>query len=821
MAHKKEIIAVAVTTDETGKITLDQAQLDELEVKYSNIRSLTRIGVTIVSIIAVLSSLYHLYTSIYVTGYQSHQVTHLLFMMTPIFFMYPLWSKTLSGKKGMDKIPLYDIFLAGLSALVCFYWLYFYPDLIVRTNSETAIDLLVGGLGIFLVLEATRRTVGIALSLIAGMFILYAYFGAYLPGILNHRGYSIDRIISHLWYGTQGIFGTPLYVSATYVIVFILFGAFLKYSGAGEFFINLAYSLTGWRKGGPAKTSVLASGFFGMISGSSIANAVTVGSFTIPLMKKAGYRKEFAGAVEAAASTGGQIMPPVMGAAAFIMVEYTGIPYDQIIISAIVPAIAFFTGVWIMAHLEAGRVGLKSVPKSELPDWKKLVWEKGYLSISVFLLLYLVLVAKVSIPYAGVFSIISIIALSYVPDFVKMIRGGLYDKLGTIVVAYLALVSFMYYVMHFQQIMALLFPIAFVAVVLAVACSSIPAMLRKNKYYAMAAIIALFTALALLLNVVFLFPLLDSCMYSLVATAIVLVFTYCFKDYRLEGMNLNSFRLALEEGTKGASGVALACGTAGIISGVAVLTGLGTKIALLISSVTGNPLLLSVPFIGDGLPLFVALLLTMIACLILGMGLPTTATYIVLVTIAVPALTEMQLPYEGVLIGAVALLPIHMFVLYYGVLADVTPPVALAAYAASGIAKSNQFWTGIEAFKISLNKLMVPFAFIYSPSILLLGISWGNPWSVGGAAFDIATMFLGILCLHASVTGYWMTHTTRLEQIALFLAALGLIFPNVPGAIYGIAALIVIYFLQQRRIKTGTETQPLNSVRKIIALRRT
>ena len=202
----------------------------------------------------------------------------------------------------------------------------------------------------------------------------------------------------------NGIFGIPLYVSAIYVIVFILFGSFLKYSGAGDFFINLAYALTGWRKGGPAKTSVLASGFFGMISGSSIANAVTVGSFTIPLMKKAGYRKEFAGAVEAASSTGGQIMPPVMGAAAFIMVEFLGIPYDQIIISAIIPAIAFFTGVWIMAHLEAGRVGLKSVPKSELPDWKKLLREKGYLSISVFLLLYLILIAKVSISRTQAYS---------------------------------------------------------------------------------------------------------------------------------------------------------------------------------------------------------------------------------------------------------------------------------------------------------------------------------------------------------------------------------------------------------------------------------
>ncbi|MGA9141554.1 MAG: TRAP transporter permease [Methanocella sp.] len=795
---------MAVTTDEKGTIKLDQVQLDELEVRYSNLRSLTRYGAIAVSLIAIISSIYHLYTSIYTPEYQNHLSLHLFFMMTPIFFMYPIWSKTLSGKKGMDKIPIYDLILGGLSVVVCFYSIVFHGDLLLRANSETTIDLIVGGVGILLVLEATRRTVGLALSLIASLFILYAYFGAYLPGILTNRGYGIDRIISQLWFGTTGIFGIPLNVSALYVIVFILFGAFLKYSGAGEFFINLAYGLTGWRKGGPAKTSVLASGFFGMISGSSIANAVTVGSFTIPLMKKAGYRKEFAGGVEAAASTGGQIMPPVMGAAAFIMVEILGLSYDKIIISAIIPAIAFFTGVWIMAHLEAGRVGLRSVPKSELPDWKKLLWEKGYLSISVFLLLYLILIAKVSIPYAGVFSIIAIIALSYVPDVFKTIRERQYVRLGTVGAAYVALAVFMYYVMHFQAIMALLFPIAFIALIMAIACSKIPEMLRKNTYYVWAVFIALFLAIALLLYGIFLFALLDACAYSLFAMAFVLALAHCFKGYKLEGMNLNSFILSLEEGTKGASGVALACGTAGIISGIATMTGLGAKIGMLVATVTGNELLLSVPFIGDGLPLFIALLLTMIACLILGMGLPTTATYVVLVTIAVPVLAQMQLPYDGLLVGAIALLPIHMFVLYYGVLADVTPPVALAAYAASGIAKSNQFWTGIEAFKISLNKLMVPFAFVYSPSILLLGINWSSPMSLGGAAFDISTMFIGILALHASVMGYWMTHMSKLERLIMFVAALGLIFPNVPGAIFGIAVMIASYFLQKRRIKAQT-----------------
>lgn len=734
-----------IVKHEDKVVKLDQAELDDLEVKYSNIRSLTRWGILLVSAFAIISSLYHLYASIYMPNYQLHLSLHLLFMMILAFFMYPVWSKALSGKKGMDKIPVYDLFLAGLCSAVCLYWVIFYQDIVMRSGMESQLDLLVGAIGIMLVLEATRRTVGPALSILAGLFIVYAFVGAYLPGLLNHRGYSVERIISQLWYTDQGIFGVPLYVSAIYVIVFIIFGAFLKYSGAGDFFINLAYALTGWRKGGPAKTSVLASGFFGMISGSSIANAVTVGSFTIPLMKKAGYRKEFAGAIEAASSTGGQIMPPVMGAAAFIMVEFTGIPYNEIIISAIIPAIAFFTGVWIMAHLEAGRVGLKSVPKSDLPDWKKLVREKGYVSISVFLLLYLILIAKVSIPYAGVFSIISIIALSYVPDLTRAFRERKYAILAVLGIAYLAIVAVCLYVLNLSAMMSIF--------------------------------------------------------YSVLPPVIVLVAICHFSGKKLEGMDVGKFRLALEEGTKGSSGVALACGTAGIISGVATLTGLGLKIAMLVSVISGGSL-------------FIALILTMLACLVLGMGLPTTATYIVLVTMAAPALASMHLP-TGALIPVMA---IHLFVLYYGVLADVTPPVALAAYAASGIAKSNQFKTGLEAFKISMNKMMVPFAFVYSPAILLLGINWSSPLSVGGAIFDISTMFLGILCLQIALTGFWLAHMSKIERIALFIAALALIFPNVPGAVYGIAALITLYVLQKSRILAGPEGKFRDGFRKMFPI---
>jgi TRAP transporter 4TM/12TM fusion protein len=765
------------------EIKLDQAHLDDLEVKYSNLRNLTRWVLIIVSAIAILSSLYHLYAGIYMPNYQLHLSLHLMFMMTLAFFMYPIWSKTLKDGKGFNKVPIYDWALAIASVAVCMYWVLNYNDIVMRSGIENQTDLIIGGIGILLVLEATRRMVGPTLSILAGLFILYAYFGNSMPGILQNRGYSLERIIGQLWFTDNGIFGMPLYVSATYVIVFILFGAFLKYSGAGEFFINFAYALTGWRKGGPAKTSVLASGFFGMISGSSIANAVTVGSFTIPLMKKAGYRKEFAGGIEAASSTGGQIMPPVMGAAAFIMVEYIGMPYQQIIISAIIPAIAFFTGVWIMAHLEAGRVGLKSVPKAELPDWKKLLIEKGYVSISVFLLLYLILAVNLSVAYSGVFSIISIIALSYVPDLVRLFRERKHTTIAGLGIAFVAAFGIIFYVLSSIEMLKWLGISKMV---------SLPFVLFSVDFPLMAFF------------------------YSIIAVIIPAFMLCFFMKKPLQGMDFNRYRLALEEGTKGASGVALACATAGIISGIATMTGLGMKIAMMVSTVAGNELLLSIPWVGPALPIFVAMLLTMIACLILGMGLPTTATYIVLVTMAVPALTApgMHVPYEGVLAGAAFLLPLHMFVFYYGVLADVTPPVALAAYAAAGIAKSNQFWTGIEAFKISLNKLMVPFAFVYSPSILMLGINWSSPMSLGGAAFDISTMFIGILALHASVMGYWMTHMGKLERAIMFAAALGLIFPNLPGAVFGIAVMIASYVLQKRKIRVKQEIPALDSFKK-------
>jgi TRAP transporter 4TM/12TM fusion protein len=734
---------------EKTEVKLDHSKSEELEAAFSNMRRLGGWAVMLVAALAIISSAYHLYAVVKMPVYQFHLSFHLTFMITLAFLMYPLSKKLLSKKSAGDTIPIYDLALVLISAMVCLYWVYDYQGLIARTAAETGFDLFVGGIGILLVLEATRRAVGPALSILSSLFLLYAYIGNYLPGIFQHKGYTIERIIAHVWYTDQGIFGVPLYVSATYVIGFILFGAFLKYSGAGDFFISLAYSLTAYRKGGPAKTSVLASALLGTINGSSIANVVTTGTFTIPLMKKAGYRKEFAAAVEAAASTGGQVMPPIMGAAAFIMVEFTGIGYEHIIVSAIVPSLAFFFGVWVMVHLEAGRAGLKSVPRSELPKPMDLIRSKGYLGISILILLFLILYVRITILYAAFFSILSIIVLSYVPDIIRLLKEKRYPTLLLLALSYAG---------TFLALMA------FVD--------------RMNMLYA-----AFYSLLAIIIPV----------------TAISLAYGLMKKDLKLEGMGVSHFKGALEEGTKSAVGVALACACAGIIAGVATLTGLGLKIAVLVGTLSGGSL-------------FIALLLTMIACLILGMGLPTTATYIVLVTMAAPALLSLDLPSGG----TIPLLAVHMFVLYYGVVADVTPPVALAAYAGSGIANSNQFKTGIEAFKMSLNKFMVPFAFVYSPAILFLGIDWGSPVSIGWAAFDIVTIFIGIICLHASLTKYLLTHCTTLEQVFLFAGALGLIIPNFWGAVFGCIVLAVVVVLHKARIAVGPEGKVMDGIKIII-----
>lgn len=615
------------------------------------------VGIAI-SAIAITMSLFHYYTAAMgVLVAMQQRAVHLMFAMVLAFLLWPA-----TKKLSKHKLPWYDVVLALLGVGVCMYLLVNYEALIFRAGLPTALDVYVGIVGILLVLEIARRAVGPELPLVALVFILYAYFGRYFPGPLVHRGYTIRSIVDHLFFTTEGVFGIPLGVSSTFVFLFILYGAFLEKTGVGRFFIDLAFAATGHMRGGPAKSAVLASGLMGSISGSSVANTVTTGAFTIPAMKKVGYRPEFAGAVEAAASTGGQIMPPVMGAAAFIMAEMTGLAYIDIVKAAAIPAILYFLGVGTMVHLEAVKTGLKGLPKSMLPSARQTLREGWHLLIPLFTIVYFLMAGRS--PFWAAFQSINI----------------------AVVVALLGFV-----------------------------------LKRDSK-----------AAKELLLGI----------------------------------------PKAFENGARSAIGVAAACACAGIVVGVVTLTGLGLKFAHLVLQVAGGNLLLT-------------LFLTMVASIILGMGLPTTAKYIVLATMAAPALVRLGIP----------LIAAHLFIFYFGIIADITPPVALAAYAGAGIAGGNAMKTGLTAAKLALAAFLIPYIFAISPGLLLVDVTWLQ------ALHHIATALMGIIALAAAVQAYFVGPARLWERALLFSAALGLIVPGLLTDTFGLVALGAVYFAQKRRAK--------------------
>jgi TRAP transporter 4TM/12TM fusion protein len=570
-----------------------------------------------------------------------------------IFLIYPGFKKGFD--KNKNKIPLYDIIIAILGVVVSLYLVVFYNDLAVRAGLPTILDLIMGGMTIILVLEATRRVVGSALPIVVIVFLLYSYFGQIMPGFFAHRGYSLERIIEHLYSGTEGIFGIPLGVSAS----FILFGAVLNKTGMGKFFIDVAMALAGHTTGGPAKVAVIASGFMGSINGSSVANTVTTGSFTIPLMKSIGYRKDFAGAVEAAASTGGQILPPVMGAAAFVMAEFLGIPYIRIAAAAAIPAVIYYIAVGTMVHLEACKYGLKGLPKERLPKLGKVVKARGHLIIPIIGLVYL------------------------------LVRG------------YTPLFS------------------AFWAIVLSLAISMVKAETR---------------------------------------------------------LNFKRLCEAFEDGAKMALGVAAACACAGMVVGAVTLTGLGLKIA--------NGLVM----LGRG-NLMLTLFFTMIASILLGMGLPTTAKYIILSIMAAPALVDL----------GVQPLAAHLFILYFGVIADLTPPVAVAAYAGAGISGGNSMKTGFIAVRLAVAGFMIPYLFALDPGLLFINST------IGHTLLLIVTALAGVLALGAAAGGYLLDHTKIYERVILMISALALLAPGLLTDSVGIVLLSGVIILQKMRISKKVE----------------
>jgi TRAP transporter 4TM/12TM fusion protein len=620
-------------------------------------RALTGVWNKIVSAICICFALFQLYTAIFgVLDASLQRAIHLAFGLSLIFLLYPTrgsWSKT--------SMNWFDVILAVLGACSCMYIVIFYQDLVLRSGMNNQTDFIVSIIGTALVFEAARRTVGWPMITVAFLFLMYAFVGPYIPGILAHRGVGVQEMLDHLFFTTEGIFGIPLGVSSTFIYLFILFGSYLEATGLGKFFIDLANAVAGWAAGGPAKVAVLSSGLMGTVSGSSVANVVGTGSFTIPMMKKLGYDPAFAGAVEAAASTGGQLMPPVMGAAAFLMAEFVGVPYIEVVKAAVIPALLYYTGVWLGVHYEAKRCGLKGTPRDQLPKFKALFMEKGHLAIPLVVIVYL-------------------LVTGYTPTRAALAAIGL---------------------------------------TLVCAC------LRKSTRIG-------------------------------------------FKDV-VNGMI---------SGSKGVLGVLIACATAGIIIGVVTKTGVGLKMATALMDLAG----------GQLLP---AMFFTMVTSLILGMGVPTTANYVITSTIAAPALVQMHVP----------ILAAHMFVFYFGIVADVTPPVALAAYAGAGISGANPMKTGVKAAKLAIAAFIVPYIFVYSPELLMINATASN------IAYATFTALIGMWGVSIAMTGYCIRKTTAIQRLLFFLGGLMLIDPGVQTDIAGIIVLAATYYWQVMQNKSDAKKE--------------
>ncbi len=649
----------------------DTVDVSEIVAKYdkeATYRQFKGLMDTFIKVMCIAFSAFHLYTAAFgAFAPQIQRSVHLGFVLTLVYLLYPARSK-----HDLHKLAWYDVILAILGAMVCGYIVYNYDVIVLEAGPPTDMDLIFGTLAIGLVLEATRRIVGFPIALVALVFLIYALYGNYIPGIMGHKGFTVSRIVAHMYLTTEGILGMPLGVSASFVFLFVLFGAFLHSTGLGKFFIDLALAAAGKYVGGPAKVAVLASGFFGTISGSSVANTVSTGTFTIPLMKSVGYRSHFAGAVEAASSTGGQIMPPIMGAAAFIMAQFLGISYFEIAKTAIIPALLYYLAVGFMVHMEAKRLGLQGIPKERLPVTMHVLREGGYLLIPIFVLIYLLMNGYTPLKSAY-YCIVTTVGISILANNWKTYHGAKFSN--------------------------------------------------EN----------VFTSLV-----------------------------ECNK------INVKDALSAMENGARLALGVAAACACTGIVIGVVTLSGMGLKLANAIVALSGGSFMLT-------------LVLTMFASIVLGMGLPTTAKYIVLATIAAPAIKSFGVPD----------LAAHLFIMYFGILADLTPPVALAAYAAAGIARSDPNKTGFTAVKLALAGFLIPYIFCYNPGLLMIDATAME------VVFYVATAAIGIISLSFANVGYWLRNLYIWERLPLAGAAIALIIPDLMTDIIGAGIMIGVYVLQK------------------------
>jgi TRAP transporter 4TM/12TM fusion protein len=682
------------------------AAFDETGVK----RDLTGLAAQTVAGVALAFSTYQLFIAAF--SPLSSLVTrslHVGFLMLLAFLIYPV-----GRRAARDRIVWYDAAIAALAFALAFYHWVFETDLIQRSGDPTVPDLVVGAVVVVLLFEAARRVLGIALPIVCATFLAYGVLGQYLPSAIAHRGYGFDQIIGQLYLGSEGIYGIPTLVSATYIFLFILFGSFLEHAGMIGLFNQIAMGFVGHTRGGAAKVAVVSSGLMGMISGSGIANVMTIGPFTIPLMKRFGYSSVFAGAVEATASMGGQIMPPVMGAVAFIMAETLGVPYITIVKAAIIPALLYYATAFWMVHLEAGRARLFGLPKSECPNPWRAIASKWHL-----LLPLVVLVALLFDGWTPMFAGLVGLALTAI----LILGAGIVAGFGST---------------HFRVVFWVILGVA-LAVYLK----------QGFEQYGIGPILVVIAALVA---------------WNLVT--------------RGGRATLATMHSSLIEGARQAVGVGLACAIVGVITGVLTLTGAASNFAQFVLE------------IGEK-SLFLSLLLTMIVSLVLGMGIPTIPTYIICSSIAAPALAKLGVP----------LIVSHMFVFYFGIIADLTPPVALAAFAAASIAKASPMKIGWKATHIAIAGFVIPFMAVYDPALMLQPRPPSTTIDVAAAIYVTFKALVAIALWGGAAIGYlrgplnWAERIVALAAAALLVAAV----PWTDEVGFALCAMFVVWHLVRTR----------------------
>ena len=665
--EKNEILASASDAD-VGTA----ADVDEIMRKYdreSNTRIWTGKPKVVVSCVLALFSLFCIYVTLFANFLEQVRLTSFMGLVIVMGFL------TFPAKKGVQKVnhlPWYDIALMILGAGAFFYYCFNANTLLnmrLKIKLQDVKLTVIGIVGLLVLAELCRRSVGLPILCVATVFIAYTFIS----------GNKLPRTVYELFYGDNGVLTTPVNVCSKYIVVFIIFGAFLERTGISDFFISVAVSLCGRFAGGPAKVAVVSSALCGMVSGSSVGNTVTTGSVTIPMMKRTGYRPEFAGAVEASASTGGQIMPPIMGAAAFLMADYLGISYSNIIVRAILPAVLYFLGIFIAVHLEAKKLGLKGTPRDQLPRIKALV-KQTYLILPLVILIYLVCSNTRTMQFSAAVAILAAIAVGFINNALRYAREKKSQGEKTF---------------RIQNPVAATFGVG-------------------------------------------------------------------------GGFGVKNIFEALEAGGRSCISVGVACGVAGVICGCITVTGLANKLINIIVGISGSSSLL-------------ALLLTMLCCIVLGMGVPTTANYCIMASTCAPILIKMGVPDIAA----------HFFVFYFGIVADITPPVALAAYAGSAIAKGNPMKTGITATRLAIAAFIIPFVFAYSPELLFVGdVVWYN------VVLIILTATVGMVGVAAGLSGYLVRPMSLVERLITVAGGMLLIIPGTLTDLLGVGLIAVGIVLQ-------------------------